>query len=37
MVGALFKEDRRRGWWKLGVVAVAGAIIGAVGVQMLQV
>ena len=25
-----------RVWWKLAVVAVAGAVIGAVGVQMLH-
>ena len=36
MFGALLKEDRMRGWWKLAVVAVAGAVIGAVGVQMLH-
>ena len=36
MLEALFKENRMRGWWKLAVVAVASAVIGAVGVQMLQ-
>lgn len=36
MFGALCKEDRMRGWWKLVVVAVSSAVIGAVGVQMLH-
>ena len=36
MLGELLKEDRMRVWWELAVVAVVGAVIGAVGVQMLQ-
>ena len=36
MFGALLKEDRMRVGWKLAVVAVAGAVLGALGIQMLH-